>query len=372
MENFEKTLERCGTLSDAQLTEGLKVAVKRERQDVADILAHLAEFDKRDLSGRKGFPSLFAYCTRFLRLSKSAAGRLIAVARKADLFPSMGTLLQRGELHLVGAAMLASRLTSENHRSLLNAAAGKSEDEIERLVALLKPEPRKRDVVRACVAPPPAAAAPASQPAASEQPALELGQPAPAAPPPPAQVGHYRLSLDVSRDTMTLLNRARDLVRRRVPGGEYDGVIRLALEAFLEKEDRSLRRPVGRPRKPKPLAQRAMGDTRESRYIPEHVKQRVWERDCGRCTFVGEDGHRCGATQWLEYDHVIPRAWNGSSDDPANIVLLCRDHNLLRARELLGELVAEAFGRPYGWGLGTSFSRSGLEPSKRQIQASST
>ena len=53
-----------------------------------------------------------------------------------------------------------------------------------------------------------------------------------------------------------------------------------------------------------------------SRFIPRDVRQRVWQRYGGRCA-------ECGATTYLEFDHIIPVAKGGSNTD-ANIQLLCR------------------------------------------------
>jgi HNH endonuclease len=53
--------------------------------------------------------------------------------------------------------------------------------------------------------------------------------------------------------------------------------------------------------------------------IPAHVRQAVWERDGGRCV-------DCGATEDLEYDHVIPVV-RGGANTAANIDLRCQFHN---------------------------------------------
>ena len=55
------------------------------------------------------------------------------------------------------------------------------------------------------------------------------------------------------------------------------------------------------------------------RQIPRDVRQRVWQRYGGRCA-------ECGASQYLEFDHVIPVAKGGSNSD-ANVQLLCRGCN---------------------------------------------
>jgi hypothetical protein len=49
--------------------------------------------------------------------------------------------------------------------------------------------------------------------------------------------------------------------------------------------------------------------------IPDDVKQLVWLRDGGRC-------RHCGAQTELQYDHVIPVAMGGSSNQE-NLQILC-------------------------------------------------
>lgn len=56
-----------------------------------------------------------------------------------------------------------------------------------------------------------------------------------------------------------------------------------------------------------------------SRHIPRDVRQRVWQRYGAQCV-------DCGATEYLEFDHVIPVAKGGSNSD-ANVQLLCRRCN---------------------------------------------
>ena len=57
------------------------------------------------------------------------------------------------------------------------------------------------------------------------------------------------------------------------------------------------------------------------RVIPSHVKLEVWKRDGGKCT-------KCGATDELHFDHVVPYSLGGSSLIAENVQLLCARHNL--------------------------------------------
>lgn len=68
-------------------------------------------------------------------------------------------------------------------------------------------------------------------------------------------------------------------------------------------------------------------DPKHSRLIPTHVKLEVWKRDGGRCI-------RCGSSENLHFDHIIPFSKGGTSLIATNIQLLCARHNLEKSDEL--------------------------------------
>ena len=57
------------------------------------------------------------------------------------------------------------------------------------------------------------------------------------------------------------------------------------------------------------------------RIIPSSVKLAVWKRDGGKCV-------KCGATDELHFDHIIPFSRGGTSLTADNVQLLCARHNL--------------------------------------------
>jgi hypothetical protein len=60
------------------------------------------------------------------------------------------------------------------------------------------------------------------------------------------------------------------------------------------------------------------------RVIPSVVKIEVWKRDHGRCV-------KCGNSENLHFDHIIPFSHGGSSKDAKNIQILCINHNLQKS-----------------------------------------
>lgn len=89
---------------------------------------------------------------------------------------------------------------------------------------------------------------------------------------------------------------------------ESDGRRVFKFRLIAVEEDEDLAVPV--PSRPKPR-----------RIIPTWVKLEVWKRDSGKCT-------RCGSSEDLHFDHVIPWSKGGSSTTPNNVQLLCGRHNL--------------------------------------------
>jgi 5-methylcytosine-specific restriction endonuclease McrA len=185
----------------------------------------------------------------------------------------------------------------------------------------------------------------------------------------------------------TWFETARDLLRHRFPGGKMEEIIGEALRRLIEETLRSKaglkkgrRRPEkasgtcghssssksNNPSKPSSLSEPSSSgesnsssipsspsnpsspskpirsrDPRGSRRIPARVRREVWRRDGGCCAFTGPDGTRCDETAWLEWDHIVPWALGGRSDDPANVRLLCRRHNQTAAKEVFGPRTPE-------------------------------
>jgi hypothetical protein len=70
----------------------------------------------------------------------------------------------------------------------------------------------------------------------------------------------------------------------------------------------------------------AVPTQRDSRSVPPAVRAEVWRRDGGACV-------QCQATEYLEFDHVIP--WSrGGATSVGNLQLLCRRCNLAKGARL--------------------------------------
>jgi hypothetical protein len=343
-----------------QLLTDLACLLARDCQQTADLLAHLAEVDARKLYLDQAASSMFTYCVDRLHMPEPTAYKRIEAGRLARRFPVVFDLVADGRIHLTALALLAPKLTEDNHRELLAAAVHKSKRQIERLLAARFPSqdvpPSCRKVPEpACPAPAAAPSAPAPPspvsappppaPLATQAPAIQTPAPvlAPARPftltppePPRPQVtplsaDRYCLKLTVSAAVHDKLFEAQALLRHAIPSGDLDLVLGRALDALL----RDLRRGKF-AETPSP---RAAGTAPRpgSRHIPNEVKRQVAARDGHQCTFVDASGRRCEERGMLEFHHIEPFARGGASD-AASITLRCRGHNLHAAAHDFGEL----------------------------------
>jgi hypothetical protein len=122
--------------------------------------------------------------------------------------------------------------------------------------------------------------------------------------------------------------RARDLLRHAIPTGDTAEIIDRALTLLLADLDRTRRAATKRP-------QRGGGTAAGSRHIPAEVMRAVSTRDGEQCAFTSKTGHRCTATAFLEFHHVVPYAVGGPAT-MENIVLRCQAHNAYEAEVYYG------------------------------------
>ena len=125
--------------------------------------------------------------------------------------------------------------------------------------------------------------------------------------------------------------RVRELSGATRLSGTMEAAIEAGLDALLERIDPERRIARRGRRKARRAAPRSV-----TRRISSGLRDEVWGRDGGRCTFVREDGVRCPENSRLEIDHIRPYALGGSSTDAANLRVLCRAHNQFHARRIFG------------------------------------
>lgn len=332
-------------LSDAVLLRDLTELVGQERFTIADVLAHIAEIDARKLYAPAGYSSMFVYCVRELRFSEDETSKRIQAARAARQYPILFTGLADGRLHLTAVCLLAPHLTPETVDELVEAAAHRRKTEIEDLLAAR------------CVLPPPAPGMFSAQGELAPEGEAGLQEPGTRGEHAPEHVGgsisgmehapeHVAASrgltspaphcqLTVRQSTREKLRYAQALLSHAIPTGDPSDVLDRALDLLISKTEKRRfgagSRPVLRPSGDRARERRPRRDS--TRYISAEVRHAVWERDRGRCTFVGTSGTRCNAQHFLELDHLDPRRKENTVE---GLRLRCRTHNQLEAERVFG------------------------------------
>ena len=139
-----------------------------------------------------------------------------------------------------------------------------------------------------------------------------------------------------SAEFMTLFEEVKTLLTRT---GEKMTIAEVLQVALTECRDRHS--PSARQKRREAKKGAATPDSRRrecsdsSRHIPADIKDEVFVRDDGRCSYVAHDGTRCASTTGLQIDHIRPFAMGGGHD-LANLRLLCAAHNRRAAEITMG------------------------------------
>ena len=347
--------------SDQELLDGVFAAITREFEDIAVVIAHLAEMDQRKLFAGEGCSSLKTYCMEILHLTEDQAYSRIAVARVAQKFPVVLEMLADGLVHVTALDRLGPSLTQENHVAVLEEATLKTMAQVEEIVARLRPKPPVPSSIRKL------GAGQGSDEdgffSDSEGAPGEEAEEADVLPSrtrrstiSPLAPGSHDIHITADEETMYALRELQELLSHQVPNGDPAIIIKHSLVRTLkevkkerfgtgkrrkkaeEKKSATGASKAGPERAPEEETKETPGAGSQSRYIPKEIRKAVWERDQGRCAFVSTKGRWCTERRWLEFHHVIPFAWRGETTVD-NLELRCRTHNAYEGELIFGKLL---------------------------------
>ena len=321
-------------MHDGRLMEELKTLVGERNRVEAELLMRLAEVDKRRLYLDEATDSMFRYCVERLGLSEGAAAKRLRVARLSLRFPQVLEFLRDGRVHLSGLGLLAAHMTEANCVSLLEEASGKSKREIEGMVATLAPKAPVATTVRRRPSPGPASGTldlvTARAPARARE--AQPGAKAVTKRPEPLGAGTYKVTFTADAELVGLLEEVQALASHRGErrGGNGDWTPELIKEALRGLRDRLRKERFGVGRKARPSKSK---QSQAKRHIPTGIKREVWERDQACCSYQDEEGRRCKSKIHIQFDHILD--WSlGGGHTLENVRLLCRPHNLAKARRM--------------------------------------
>jgi len=332
----------------------------REREALAHFISELAGFDAQRCWEPLGYPSLFEFLTRELRMSRGNAFYRTKAVGLVQRFPEVLEALHEGKLCLSCVPEVARVLTEANRAEVLPRFFHLSREDAKLLSVELVP----RDVVPvrevvsvvkpanapALAVPPPALAlVPQCEPVqllnSADPKALDrTGEPPPPPPRPEAiepLTGQLsRISLTVSRELCAKIKAAQLALSHAHPGATIADLLELGVDTALAQDARR----KGLVKKPRARPGDAPPPPPDSEHIPAEIRRAVWERDGGCCQWKLARGEICGSRYRVQYDHIRPKAQGGETT-MANLRLLCQRHNLLAARQAYGEKLMRQYRR---------------------------
>lgn len=374
------------TLSDKELLNRLTKLVKHELDLTLDILLHLIEVENRRIYRSLGYRSMFVYCTDGLGYSESSACRRIYAARAIRKCPRAYGDLREGRVNLGSLELAWQHLTPE----LLEEIQGRSYRQVQAIVSRFNPLTKHSDKTRPVSVQRPIetagerqtagatstgsgglslAAEPERRPelgdishrrggkfsAAEARPVRGDTTTSDKSPAPSAHtieletVKMHQVNCLVEDDVMQMLDRCRELLSGKHPRGiDYNTLMMEMASDWLEKHD-PVRRRERREKRKKTGSSNPTGapgtiDRKEpSRYIGPATRDAVYNRDKGRCTFVGSTGRRCESRWDLEIHHDETPYAMGGGHSIHNLRLLCASHNMLDAERVYGRRHMEKY-----------------------------
>lgn len=331
-------------LSNDQLVRAMKTLVLEERKITRQILEHINEIERRRLYADLGFPSAFEWLTRDLGYSESAAYRRLTAARALRVVPEVAHKIETGELNLTTVANAQSIVRAEEKRT------GEKIDRTEVLKLIESKSSREAEQILATMFP---------QAVVSQEKFRAVGE------------DEVRIEVVLKRTQMEKLNRVRELTSHSQFGASLAEIIGLLTEEFIKRHDPLVReikrreqreaKPISSPLRPQgasarsaatrsPVSQsnatrsddrinsndRRVIETNSSKSIRPSSRNSTFKRSKGCCEFRDAiTGRVCGSRFQVQIDHRYPRALGGTNA-PENLRVLCRTHNLLMARRLIG------------------------------------
>ncbi|HXK16731.1 MAG TPA: HNH endonuclease signature motif containing protein [Polyangiaceae bacterium] len=318
---------RLDDVSDLELVTSLQGLVGQSAWTEARLVAHLAELETRRLH-LTASRSLFAYCQERLGLSQNEAYYRIVAARLGRKFPIVFELLEQRKVHLTALALIRDYVTADNHLELLSEVSGKTMEQILQLLAARRPRPDARSQIRKL---PIRAGSIAAGPSGRVEPLSQAS---------------YRLELCIDAALKQKLELAADLMSHANPGRDLAIVVEHAVDELIEKLRKRRFGQKSRSRERSKRGTRAVAKARQRNeprcagarkraHIPNELRRQLAARDGASCSFICDDGRRCGARAFIQIHH--DEAWaKGGPDTLANLRLVCASHNRLLAEKEFG------------------------------------
>ena len=331
-------------LSDSDFIDQMESNAGIEHSSTIKMLHFINDLERRKLFLDLGYSSVFDYCVRRIKYSSSQAGRRIQAARCCRRYPEFFGHLRTREVCLMTVAMIEPVITDDNKDDIIQRVRGASRREVERLLFEYRPPAALRDRIRYVQVP---RSEPRNIDAALLDRRCARAVPEVWRDPVPTEEKVFVQFL-ADDEFLRLFEEVRNLVP---DGGDlaFADLMKVVLTEYRDRHSPAARheRRQAKRREESPDSHRwewknAQGE--KSRHIPDEIRDEVFVRDGGQCSFVGWNGTRCQCRKGLQIDHIRPFAVGGTHE-LSNLRLLCGAHNRLAAERTLGKHAMQPFWR---------------------------
>ena len=313
-------------INDEALISTTKRLVAEERIKTLEVIEYLQAIYDRRLHLKRGYASMHAFLVQELSYSDGAAHRRIAAMRLVQELPQVKKSISDGKLSLTTASTAQVFFRSEQQKrqrtytkeeklALLTKLAGTTKQGCELELAKISPAY-----------------------AATKQNEIKIPHDAELA----QLMAEYRkLAMLSDGTTLSVLKSALKTAIESLKGKQEKRVLRQVRQA--REVSQSVTGPSHKNFRLASPAKKALPvNTKHSRYIPQAIKQAVWEKNQGRCSYIDlKTKLRCGARHRLHIDHILPFALDGQTTI-SNLRLLCQAHNTMLAMQTYGETKVRA------------------------------
>ena len=352
-------------LKNDQLLKDFSLAVLKEREAIADVISYLCHIWERKLYAKLGYSSLFNFLIEKHQYSKASAYRRIQAAKLVHREPRVLEYLKSAKLNLTTIGQIEPYAVGEKQDFLIQAALGKTKEEVEMLLASLSHKvDSHRDKIRRLPILKAGSAAElkcielkqadllseAKKQEKKPERSLEISLAFSAGAafdtaasditPKKEEIRRVKIEFVANEEVATKIERAKQILRHKYPKGKLEDIFNEALDLLLEKKDPI--RKISKQKKKEGLTSQSQSISKNtsqvirsnSRYIPKTIQREVYTRDQARCSYESPEGKQCGERNFLELDHIRPWSLGGASTSE-NLRLLCRTHNQYRNETLL-------------------------------------
>ena len=287
-------------LSHNDLIANFSDLVQKELQITAQVLACIAEIDRRKLYLEKGYSSLFDFLVRDYGYSPGAAMRRVDGARLLRELPDVKEKIERGTLTLSQANQIqrAARemkkaeraLSTKEKQELIVQVEHASKKETEKIIAErlnLPALPIQKETLH--------------------------------------RDASVTLTLTFSAEQIEMLEQVRNMVSHAVNSQNWSELCVYLAKKELARRTNTRSTNSRSTKTATPSNSNVAATVKTRRALPARVRKTLLNTDA-RCQYKNHKGEQCHSSRYLQIDHIQSIS-SGGSNDIENLQILCGTHN---------------------------------------------